>query len=118
MKATLKEILRRNEALMSGTARPGRVTQLIPDGNGGYLRRAIDPEAFRKEQAARYATSVAAAREKLGLSQREMATLLGISPRTLQNWEQGLREPDQAAKVLLRVAAMHPRAVLDAACGI
>jgi putative transcriptional regulator len=114
LKATLKEILRRKAALLSGAARPGRVTQLVPDGNGGYARRSIDPEAFRKGQAAASAAGVSAARGKLGLSQREMATLLGISPRTLQNWEQGQREPGQAAKMLMRVATKHPRAVLDA----
>jgi putative transcriptional regulator len=119
MKATLKEIIRRKEALISGTARPGRVTQLVPDAtrsttNGGYTRRLVNPEAFRKGQTANYAAGVSAAREKLGLTQREMAILLGISPRTLQNWEQGQREPDQAAKILLRVATKHPRAVLEA----
>jgi DNA-binding transcriptional regulator YiaG len=114
MKATLKEIIRRKAALVSGTARPGRVTQLVGDGKGGYTRRAVNPEAFRKRQAANYAAGVSAAREKLGLTQYEMAVLLGISPRTLQNWEQGQREPDQAAKILLRVATKHPHAVLEA----
>ena len=122
MKASLKEIIRRKEALISGTARPGRVTQLVPDATrsttlrarGGYTRHLVNPEAFRKGQAANYAAGVAAARKKLGLTQHEMAVLLGISPRTLQNWEQGQREPDQAAKILLRVATKHPRAVLEA----
>jgi DNA-binding transcriptional regulator YiaG len=115
MKATLKEIIRRKAALVSGTARPGRVTQLVGDGRGGYTRRAVNPEAFRKGQAvSSYAAGVSAARQKLGLTQQEMAVLLGISPRTLQNWEQGQREPDQAAKILLRVATKHPRAVLEA----
>jgi putative transcriptional regulator len=114
VKATLKEIIRRKQALISGTARPGRVTQLVPDGKGGSTRRLVNPEAFRKRQAANYAAGLSAAREKLGLTQHEMAVLLGISPRTLQNWEQGQREPDQAAKILLRVATKHPRAVLEA----
>jgi DNA-binding transcriptional regulator YiaG len=114
MSATLKEIIRRKTALLSGTVRPGRVTQLSPNGAGGFVRRSVDPEAFRKAQAADHVSSVAAARQKLGLSQREMATLMGVSCRTLQNWEQGQREPNQAAKMLLRVAIKHPRAVLDA----
>ena len=116
MKSTaLKEIVRRKTALLAGTARPGRVTQFVPNGKGGFVRRMIDPESFRKAQAADHAANVTAARAKLGLSQREMATLMGISPRTLQNWEQGQREPDQAAKMLLRVAVKNPQAVLDAA---
>ena len=92
--AELKEIVRRKTALLAGTTRPGRVTQLVPNGKGGYVRRLINPETYRKAQAADQAASVTAARAKLGLSQREMATLMGISPRTLQNWEQGQREPD------------------------
>jgi len=56
---------------------------------------------------------VAALRDEYGLSQTKFAALLGISVRTLQNWEQGRRNPQGPAKVLLRVAAKHPRAVLD-----
>jgi putative transcriptional regulator len=56
---------------------------------------------------------VAAIRGEYGLSQEQFASLLGISVRTLQNWEQGRREPHGPAKVLLRVAARHPEAVLD-----
>ena len=54
---------------------------------------------------------VAAIRERYGLSQQEFAALMGISTRTLQNWEQGRRKPHGAARVLLRVAAEHPDVV-------
>ena len=47
------------------------------------------------------------------LSQSEFAALLGISVKTLQNWEQGRRTPDGPARVLLQVAAKHPEAVWD-----
>lgn len=56
---------------------------------------------------------VVAIREEYGLSQTKFAALLGISVRTLQNWEQGRRQPQGPARVLLKVAARHPRAVLD-----
>jgi putative transcriptional regulator len=56
---------------------------------------------------------VQAIRESYGLSQDRFAALLGISVRTLQNWEQGRRHPHGPARVLLRVAAKHPKAVLD-----
>ena len=56
---------------------------------------------------------VAAIRETYGLSQAKFASLMGISVRTLQNWEQGRRIPRGPARVLLRVAAAHPDAVLD-----
>lgn len=52
-------------------------------------------------------------REKYQLSQTEFAALLGISVKTLQNWEQGRRNPRGAARVLLQVAAKHPEAVWD-----
>ena len=53
------------------------------------------------------------AREKSGLSQAKFAALLGVSVRTLQDWEQGRREPTGAAKTLLRVAVSHPEVLLE-----
>ena len=50
----------------------------------------------------------AEARARVGLSQQEFAILLGVSARTLQDWEQGRREPTGAAKTLLRVAVSNP----------
>lgn len=52
-------------------------------------------------------------REKLGLTQVQFAALLGISVGTLRNWEQGRREPEGPAKVLLRIVEKHPEVVLD-----
>ena len=53
-------------------------------------------------------------RKDLNVSQREFATMIGVSVDTLQNWEQGRREPDGPARALLRVAARNPQAVLEA----
>jgi putative transcriptional regulator len=53
-------------------------------------------------------------RARLRVSQREFALLIGVSARTLQNWEQGRREPEGPAKALLRVAVRNPKAVLAA----
>jgi len=47
------------------------------------------------------------------LSQNEFAALLGISVKTLRNWEQGRRIPEGPARGLLQVAAKHPEAVWD-----
>jgi len=55
-----------------------------------------------------------AVRKKLGLSQTQFASLIGISHRTLQNWEQGHRHPEGTARALLRVAECHPEALLEA----
>ncbi|HEX8433282.1 MAG TPA: helix-turn-helix domain-containing protein [Longimicrobium sp.] len=60
---------------------------------------------------------VAALRERFKLSQPKFATMLGISVGTLRNWEQGRRRPEGPARVLLRVAAQHPDAVIAATFG-
>jgi putative transcriptional regulator len=71
---------------------------------------------MRRGQAARVTKvklpAAAEARAKTGLSQQDFASLLGVSARTLQDWEQGRREPTGAAKTLLRVAASHPKILL------
>ena len=52
-------------------------------------------------------------REGYKLSQTRFAALLGISVKTLRNWEQGRRAPAGPARILLQVAAKHPDAVWD-----
>ena len=59
--------------------------------------------------------SVSSIRERTGLSQTRFAQLLGVSVRTLQDWEQGRRAPSGAARTLLMVAARNPGALLDVA---
>jgi len=59
--------------------------------------------------------TVVKTRGKLGLSQSKFASLLGISQDTLQNWEQGRREPTGPAKVLLKIASKHPHVLLEVA---
>ena len=53
-------------------------------------------------------------RLKLGKSQSEFALMIGVSPATLQNWEQGRRMPEGPARALLKVAADNPKAVAQA----
>jgi putative transcriptional regulator len=59
--------------------------------------------------------SVASIRENTGLSQSRFAELLGVSVRTLQEWEQGRRAPSGAARTLLLIAAINPRALRQVA---
>ncbi len=59
--------------------------------------------------------SVASIREGTGLSQSRLAELLGVSVRTLQEWEQGRRAPSGAARTLLLIAEKNPQALIDVA---
>jgi len=59
--------------------------------------------------------SIVEARLMSGLSQASFAALLGVSVRTLQDWEQGRREPSGAAKTLIRVARLHPEVLQELA---
>ena len=54
-------------------------------------------------------------RIRMNLSQSEFARLLGVSVRTLQDWEQGRRSPSGPARTLLQLAHKNPKALLDAA---
>lgn len=58
---------------------------------------------------------IIAVRERSGLSQAQFALLLGVSVRTLQEWEQGRRQPSGAAKTLLKVAQRHPEVLRELA---
>ncbi len=53
-------------------------------------------------------------RNRLDVSQTQFALMIGVSKSTLQNWEQGRREPDGPAKALLRIVDKKPDAVLEA----
>ncbi len=75
--------------IKSGRRKPGRIYEINP------------PE-------------IKSVREKLNVSQNEFALMIGVSVRTLQNWEQGRRQPEGPAKALLRVASKNPSAVLQA----
>jgi putative transcriptional regulator len=77
-------------------------------------------EAIRDVKAGRHgatytveANDIVAARLRTGLSQRQFASALQISPRTLQQWEQGRRQPSGAAATLLKIVARHPEVLRE-----
>lgn len=81
------------------------------------VREMKDVENGKKKPARRTVLKsgeITRVRQNMGLSQSDFASLMGISPRTLQNWEQGHRQPTGSACVLLRVARKDPAAVLAA----
>jgi putative transcriptional regulator len=77
---------------------------------GGAILRGEKEPSRRFEIAA---PDVKQIRERYELSQSEFAALLGVSVKTLQNWEQGRRSPHGAARVLLHVAEKHPDVLWD-----
>lgn len=87
----LKQSLREANLIKRGKLKPKRRFQVNPESN------------------------LVRVRARLGLSQSKFAAILGISPDTLQNWEQGRRTPSGPAKVLLKIAARHPEVLLAVA---
>ena len=70
--------------------------QAMKAGEHSRMFVVTKPEQIRK------------AREGLDLSQSQFSTLLGVSVRTLQEWEQGRRQPNKSAQSLLTIAARRP----------
>ena len=68
-----------------------------------------------KRKKAMPKSQVARVRLQSGLSQSDFAAVLGVSKRTLEQWEQGRREPSGAAKTLLRIAERHPEVLIEVA---
>ena len=58
-------------------------------------------------------SQVLEARNKTGLSQQQFASVLHISKRTLQDWEQGRRQPSGAAQTLIRIALARPEVIIE-----
>jgi putative transcriptional regulator len=77
-------------------------------------------QAIRDVKAGKYGAKyqvapndIIATRMKCGLSQSQFAAALQISPRTLQQWEQGRRQPSGAADTLLKIVARHPEVLRE-----
>ena len=112
----LIEALRHAKAVRRGEAAPARVWQVTPGKDGQLQRRQLDPVEYQRERRAEWENTVASTRKRLRLSQNQFAELLGISVKTLHNWEQGRRQPTGAARVLLRVAALQTATCCTLGC--
>jgi putative transcriptional regulator len=81
------------------------VLEAVSEIKGGRGKRAtLEPRS-----------PIARARLRSGLTQAQFAALLGVSQRTLEQWEQGRRVPSGAAKTLIRVAELHPEVLREIA---
>jgi len=105
------ELLQSVRDLKAG--RRGRKTtiEMLPDGR---VRRCIDlpgGKVAKEEILSGSRWALLSARSRSGLSQAEFAAALGVSKRTLENWEQGRAEPTGPAKVLLNLVAKYPDTV-------
>lgn len=73
------------------------------------LRAVLEMKAGKAARIHRIPVSaITEARTRSGLSQARFAEVLGVSTRTLQEWEQGRRQPSGAARALLTIAARRP----------
>lgn len=87
----------------------------IPELTAAQFARAIPASVRRRLLDGRIESGadIVALRRFLGLTQERFASAVGISVHTLRNWEQGRRRPDGPAVALLRIAARHPRVILE-----
>jgi putative transcriptional regulator len=81
------------------------------------LEQAVEIAAGREPTARvshRETPNMRDVRKQLNLRRSDFAQLLGVSPRTLESWEQGKRQPSGAAGILLRIAMKNPKVVREA----
>jgi len=94
--------------------RPARKTVLSPQPDGSLIRRITDKAGNVCEDTISAERRLSLdTRTRLEMSQQQFAAMLGISVRTLHDWEQGRREPSGAARTLLKIAARHPEMVRE-----
>lgn len=96
---TTKELKKRDSKRDLGAELLESVRQMKSGRTGKIHKVAISP--------------IVSARMKSGLSQSEFAKLLGVSVRTLQDWEQGRREPSGAARTLIAIADQRPEVLRE-----
>ncbi len=91
-------------------------TQGSRDLGAELLQSVKEMKARKKSRVTRVSVSwIVELRLKTKLSQAAFARLLGVSVRTLQDWEQGRRQPSGAAKSLLKIAQKHPETLSELA---
>jgi putative transcriptional regulator len=94
---------------MKPTERQLRRRDAGRDVGAEVLQAVRDIKAGKGKRVTVSVPAAVEARRRVGVSQAEFARLLGVSVRTLQDWEQGRRSPTGAARSLLVVAAKRPK---------
>lgn len=93
----------KSDEIMTGAELGEKLLQSVREMKAGKAARTIQVEP----------NEVATARLKTGLSQSQFAQALHISARTLQEWEQGRRQPSGAAQALIQIAFRHPKVIIE-----
>jgi len=89
-----------------------RKTEFTKRTDGGWRRRVVRADGtVEKDEVIPAGASAQVARAGTGLSQAQFARLIGVSLRTLQEWEQGRKRPSGPASALLRIVASNPEVV-------
>lgn len=98
-----------------GEAKAGRwarKTEFTRRADGGWRRRIVLADGtVEKDEIIPASASAQVARAGTGLSQAQFSKLIGVSLRTLQEWEQGRKRPSGPASALLRIVARDPKVV-------
>jgi putative transcriptional regulator len=94
--------------LLQPTKKGGRSTEFALRADGRWRRSVVLPDGTVENDQILPAESAQVARAGSGLSQAKFAKLIGVSMRTLQEWEQGRKRPSGPAAALLRIVARHP----------
>lgn len=89
-----------------------RKTEFTKRADGGWRRRVVRADGtVEKDEVIPASASAQTARAGTGLSQGQFARLIGVSLRTLQEWEQGRKRPSGPASALLRIVASNPEII-------
>ncbi|MFZ6781345.1 helix-turn-helix domain-containing protein [Undibacterium sp. Ji83W] len=112
--ANLVASLTEASKIAKGQAKPARVTTLNKSDKPSKSQAKPRSKAASAPLIQHIKIDAKEVREKTGLSQSDFATVMNVSIKTLQNWEQHRREPTGAADSLLRVFAAAPELVLKA----
>ena len=97
-----------------GKRRWARKTVFTQQADGSMRRRIVLPDGtVEKDEIVPAADPARTARAGTGLSQSRFAELIGVSLRTLQEWEQGRKRPSGPAEALLRLVAKQPQIALS-----